>query len=344
MSIRTPVAVFVYNRTEHLATVLNSICAARPPKVFVFADGPRAERQDQQRCSLVRQITEAMPWPCPVSFSYAERNQGCTDRLVSGIEQVFSETDEAIFLEDDTLPSASFFEFCDELLSIYRRTSDVMMISGVNPLDEWPAQGATHFFSSLGNALAWASWKRAWVSFRDARNAWCDELVRSRVRSFLDDNDQFRARSDIYRLPWDSAGSSWDYQWALARQMQCGLTAVPSKNLAIHAGSGTLATHVKQRSIVSALARSHEVELPLRCPDEIKPDRAYDRFVFEVTNDCLSANTAMQLAQMLAARNRKLLALAVLRHRFEGAWMDAAAQIDLALVAASPDLSSADGK
>lgn len=331
MAIHTPIAVFIYNRTEHLASVLDRICAARPPKVFVFADGPRPEPQDRERCSLVRRTAEAMPWPCPVSFSYADRNLGCSDRLISGIERVFSETDEAIFLEDDTLPSASFFEFSDQLLSTYRRTSDVMMISGVNPLGEWPAQDATHFFSSLGNAQAWASWKRAWVSFRQARNAWRNGWVRSRVRAFLDDDDQFRARSGIYRSSWASAGSSWDYQWALARQMQRGLTAVPSKSLAVHAGSGTLATHVKQRHVLAALARCHEVEFPLRCPDAIEPDRAYDRFLFEVTNDCLSANSAMQLAKMLAARNRKLLALAVLRHRFEGAWMDAAAQIDLTI-------------
>ncbi|MCI0434599.1 MAG: hypothetical protein L0271_13310, partial [Gemmatimonadetes bacterium] len=273
----------------------------------------------------------AMPWPCPVSFGYADENLGCSGRLVSGIESVFAETDEAIFLEDDVLPAASFFGFCDELLSVYRRQPEVMMISGVNPLDEWPAGEAAHLFSKLGHAQAWASWKRAWERFPDARDAWGDERVRSRIRGFLADEDQFRARSAIYALPAGSAGHSWDYQWALARQMHGGLTAVPAKGLAVHAGRGALATHTRQPSIAAALARPHEAEFPIRCPGEIAPDAAYDRFLFEVTNDCLSAETAMQLARMLAERSRKLLAVAVLRHRFASRWREAAAEIDLAI-------------
>lgn len=330
MAIRTPVAVFIYNRTEHLLTVLGEICKARPPKVFVFADGPQPNDDDRGRCRLVRQIADNMAWPCPVSFKYSDRNLGCSARLVSGIERVFSETDEAIFLEDDTLPSSSFFQFCDELVTAYRQTTNVMMISGVNPLDHWCGCDASHFFSAVGNSQAWASWKRAWAWFPTARNAWSNELVRSRVRAFLNDDEQFIARSGIYELPNESARNSWDYQWSLARQMQCGLTAVPSKNLAVHAGRGATATHLKKRTILDGLARLHEIDFPVRCPEEIKPDRAYDRFLFEVTHNQLTEATAKLLAQMLAARGQTLLGFAVLRHCFEDKWTDVATDIGLA--------------
>jgi len=330
MSIDTPVVLFVHSRTEHLPVLLRAICAARPPMVFVVADGPRADPRDQERCRLVRQMIDATPWPCPVRRLYAGQNLGCWSRLVSGIEQVFAETEQAIFLEDDIVPSASFFRFCDALLSLYRNLADVMMVSGLNPLDQWADHGRGHFFSVQGNAQAWASWRRAWAGFAAARGAWSDAQVRERIRAFLDDDEQFAARDRVYRLPAHSPRNSWDYQWALARQMRRGLTAVPSGNLVLHAGQGPSATHVKQASMVDALARLHDADFPQRGPDEVKPDRAYDRFLFEVTNNRLSDESALRLARMLAERGRRLLALAVLRHRFEGRWQDVATRAGLA--------------
>ena len=43
------------------------------------------------------------------SINYADENLGCRKRISSGISWVFSETEEAIILEDDCIPDLAFF-------------------------------------------------------------------------------------------------------------------------------------------------------------------------------------------------------------------------------------------
>ena len=330
MSIETPVALFVYNRTLHLPAIFRSIIAAKPPLVFVVADGARTDDLDRQQVAAVRRMVEEADWPCPVRRLYAETNLGCTRRFLTGIDQIFAETEQAVFVEDDVTVSNSFFRFCDALLGVYRGNPDIMMISGINALDEWPAGGASHFFSALGSAQAWASWSRAWSAVAEAHEAWSDAAVRARVRASLADDEQFAARDRIYRLPPDSPRNSWDYPWALARQMRGGLAAVPCKSLAVHGGHSPSSVHVQRANVVEALVRLHEAHFPLRCPDAIKPDRAYDRLLFEITNNLLSPDSALRIARMLMERDHRLLAMAILRHQFQDSWKEVAAGIGLA--------------
>lgn len=330
MPIETPVAIFVYNRTLHLPAIFRAIIAARPPLVFVVADGARANQLDREQVALVRRMVDEADWPCPVRRLYADDNLGCTRRFLTGIDRIFTETDRAIFLEDDVIASDSFFRFCDQLLNTYRSDPEIMMISGINALDEWPTGGDSHFFSALGSAQAWASWSRAWSAVAEAREAWSAAAVRARVQASLADDEQFAARDRIYRLPPDSSRNSWDYRWALARQMRGGLAAVPCKSLAVHAGHDPSAVHVQRPNIVESLVRLHEADFPLRYPHAITPDRDYDRLLFEVTNDRLSPASAVRVAEMLMDRDRRLLAMAILRHQFQGSWKEIAARIGLA--------------
>ena len=50
--------------------------------------------------------------------------------MTSGINWIFDHVEECIFLEDDCLPSASFFPFCEQLLERYRHDEQIMHING----------------------------------------------------------------------------------------------------------------------------------------------------------------------------------------------------------------------
>ena len=115
--IRTPVAFLVFNRPDTTERVFEAIRLARPPKLLVVADGPRAHRPDDDtKCQATRAIIERVDWPCEVLKNYSEANLGCRTRVSSGLDWVFSTVEEAIILEDDCLPHPTFFRFCEELL------------------------------------------------------------------------------------------------------------------------------------------------------------------------------------------------------------------------------------
>ena len=131
--MQTPVAFIIFNRPDLTAQVFQEIAKARPPKLFVIADGPRPHQLgERDKCLAARAVVEGVDWDCEVVKNYAEVNLGCGVRVASGLRWVFEQTEEAIILEDDCVPHPTFFRFCEELLDRYRDDERVMQISGGN--------------------------------------------------------------------------------------------------------------------------------------------------------------------------------------------------------------------
>ena len=131
--LTTPVAFIIFNRPDTTALVFAEIAKARPPKLLVVGDGPRAHKAGEaERVAATRAIIDQVDWPCEVLTHFSDTNLGCKKRVSSGIDWVFEQVEEAIILEDDCLPNQSFFQFCQEMLEYYRHDSRIGMISGNN--------------------------------------------------------------------------------------------------------------------------------------------------------------------------------------------------------------------
>src|SRR5437867_10593029 len=107
---KSPVAFLVFNRPETTRKVFVEIAKARPQKLLVVADGPRRDRPGEpELCEAVRKMIQDVDWDSELLVDFAEENMGCR-RVSSGIDWVFANVEEAIFLEDDCLPHPSFFQ------------------------------------------------------------------------------------------------------------------------------------------------------------------------------------------------------------------------------------------
>src|SRR6266478_7296621 len=131
MSFQTPIAMFLFNRPVQTARVFERIAQVRPRTLFLIADGPPTDGE-QQLCQAAREAVSRITWACEVRRNFSDRNLGCRKRMSGGIDWVFEQVEEAILLEDDCLPEPSFFPFCAELLERYRLDERVLMISGDN--------------------------------------------------------------------------------------------------------------------------------------------------------------------------------------------------------------------
>src|SRR5690348_3813427 len=107
--LTTPVVLAIFARVDTLERVFAAVREARPTKLLVIADGPRADRPGEaERCRAARAIVERVDWPCEVLTDFAAQNMGCKRRISSGLDWVFEQVEEAIILEDDCVPSQSF--------------------------------------------------------------------------------------------------------------------------------------------------------------------------------------------------------------------------------------------
>ncbi|MEQ8880645.1 MAG: nucleotide-diphospho-sugar transferase, partial [Cyclobacteriaceae bacterium] len=118
---KNPVVLIVFNRPEKTAVLLERLKQVTPGKIYVISDGPRENRKDD--LLLVDQvrslIDEKIDWDCNLNKIYSPKNLSGPIRVPSGFDEVFATEKQAIILEDDCIPSVSFFRFCDELLDKY---------------------------------------------------------------------------------------------------------------------------------------------------------------------------------------------------------------------------------
>ncbi len=147
--MRGALLFIVFNRPEVTARTFATIRRARPPRLYVAADGPRAERPAEAGlCAATRAIATAVDWPCAVQTRFLPTNAGCKRAVESAVSWFFAHERQGIVLEDDMLADASFFPFVETLLDRYADDARIGVISGLNLLPSGPAPAESCAFSS----------------------------------------------------------------------------------------------------------------------------------------------------------------------------------------------------
>ena len=275
-SLRTPVVLIIYNRPDTTREVFAKVAQACPRNLFVIADGPRRERPgDDERCAAARSVVADIQWDCNVLRNYADENLGCKQRVATGLDWVFSLVDDAIILEDDCVPSESFFRFCDELLERYREDERVMHISGDNFLANQPNRIFDYYFSRYPHVWGWATWRRAWRYFDVTMKHWKEVPDKGWLMQVFNSVDERR----FWKHAWDSVATgaidTWDYQWAFACIVESSLCIAPFRNLVTNIGFLAESTHTRHANPRLAVPAS-ELEFPLRHPELMVRDVAAD--------------------------------------------------------------------
>ena len=133
-----PVVVIIFNRPELARRLAEALESVKPGIIYLISDGPRVGvAGEEEKVAASREIFETLPWDCKVVTCFASKNMGCMERITSGLDWVFGQVDRAVILEDDCIPSQSFFWFCEELLERYETDERVLSISGARLAPEF---------------------------------------------------------------------------------------------------------------------------------------------------------------------------------------------------------------
>jgi len=277
--VKTPVAFLIFNRPDTTERVFAEIARAKPRKLLVVADGPRADRPGEaEKCAAARAVIDRVDWDCEILKNYSEENLGCKVRVSSGIDWVFAIVEEAIILEDDCLPQQAFFRFCDELLDYYRFDEDIMQISGANLLSTLYSVKESYLISRYGGIWGWATWKRAWQHYDVALQKWHDNRADiSWLRTVCETKAELNTRVKTADLVCNNGLDTWDFQWIFCKLSCNGLSIIPKVNLIENIGFGSEATHTTDIGDELYLGKRQELEFPLTHVTEIKRDRVHDR-------------------------------------------------------------------
>ncbi|MBO4851121.1 MAG: hemolysin activation protein [Prevotella sp.] len=280
-NIDISVLILFFNRPDHLSQVFNQVREARPARLFLYQDGPRGER-DMAGIEACRKVVENIDWECEVHRNYQEKNQGCDPSEYLSQKWAFSMTDKCIVLEDDDVPSLSFFPFCKEMLDRYEHDERVSMISGFNEDEVTPDISDSYFFTSVFAIWGWASWRRV-IDKWEGDYAFLDDPTAMRQLETL--VRQRRYRSDFLKMCRQHRESGKEYYesifWA-SNILQSGLAIMPQKNMINNLGlsadsthfSGSIKTTPRAYRKIFTMQR-YEMEFPLRHPKYVIDHWAY---------------------------------------------------------------------
>ena len=270
--LATPPVLFItFCRPESTAQVFNVIRAARPARLFIAQDGPRANRpEDVENCRQTRAIATAVDWPCEVRTRFQERNLGVGVGCWTAIRWFFEHVEEGIILEDDVVPEASFFPYCAELLDRYRHDTRVMHIAGYNPLLT-PVGDASYYFSPYMHCWGWASWRRVARQYDYALSDWPRFKMSGLMKTQFESSLQRRHFEAVFDLYHRGGCNNWDQQWMYLILSRGGLCINPCVNLVRNIGFGTASSFAQNIWSYHAHRTTAPMEMPLRHPDFVLP-------------------------------------------------------------------------
>lgn len=299
--LETPIAFIIFNRPDTTQRVFDEIKKAQPKKLFVIGDGARNE-EEIKIVEKTRKIIDQVDWNCEVYKNYSNKNLGCKIRVSSGIDWFFENVEQGIILEDDCLPSRSFFWFCEELLEKYKDEEKVTMISGDNFQDGIQRGGASYYFSLFNHIWGWATWKRAWKYYDVKMKDYPDFKKENRVNNFWENPIVRKYWINIFNNVYKNKIDTWDYQWTYAMWKQGGLSIIPNVNLIKNIGFGSEATHTKTDKSGKMVLDTSEI-VSLMHPKLIIQDKEAD----EYSTNRFGINKPIQKKILLKTFLRKFL-------------------------------------
>ena len=277
--MQIPVLLIIYRRPDLTAQVFESIRKAAPPRLYVAADGPKSRSKSEAALICrARSVATSVDWPCQVFTLFQPHNLGCRFAPQAAFSWFFEHETKGIILEDDCLPSPSFYPFCEQLLSYYEHNPRVFSITGYNATQSWNSAEQDYFFSAFGGIWGWASWRRAWKHF-DPQMSHFESFASS--GSFQHHLGRKLGTCRLRQLKLarkellDGSLTAWSYQWAFTRHLHNALTIVPSVNLISNIGFGPDSTHTTN-SVGSILHESMDVNSPVLINTHESPDLNYD--------------------------------------------------------------------
>ena len=234
----------------------------------------------------MRSIATNVDWDCEVKTLFRDHNFGCRLAVSQAISWFFENEPEGIILEDDCLPSQSFFWFCQELLEDFRNDKQVGAICGFysNELDYKPS--ASYFFSRYMRVWGWAGWRRTFEEYD------------SHLKNQMEKNNTWKSnvfnRTDVLPIKYFQKAfetvangeiDTWDTQLQYLLWQKKQRVIVSSSNMIKNIGwSQGAHTHDKDHNHE---LRTSEIQFPLTRPEtedrDLKADRIIERKSYRIS-------------------------------------------------------------
>lgn len=273
--MKSPILFLIFNRPDTTRQVFEEIRKARPPRLYIAADGPRENRMgEKERCEETRAIALNIDWDCEIKTLFRDVNLGCGKAVSEAITWFFYNEPEGIIIEDDIIPHPEFFLFCDEMLEKYRNDESIQLITGRNSFFDGYSSEYSYYMSSYFHIWGWASWRRVWRTYNFDASKLSREVFLKNISHRIP-KEGVSYWSKVFDIMSNHQCDTWDYQLYFNQILHNRYSIIPYTNLTRNIGFGIDATHT---AIENSEQEKHEGKpiYPLKHPAGIFIDRKAD--------------------------------------------------------------------
>lgn len=278
--MQTPILFLIFNRPETTQKVFDSIRIVRPKYLYVAADGPRFDKDDdKERCEATRNIIKQVDWDCELELLYRDKNLGCKHAVSSAINWFFEIEEMGIILEDDCLPDQSFYLFCEKMLERYKNDNRIGMVTGMNYLFNKVKMTDSYFYSRYYPIWGWATWRRAWKLYDINITKWQTTEMEKHLKISYKNSNIISFFKHMFENVSNAKIDTWDIQWVYTCIHHNLLCIAPKYNLI--ANIGFVGTHTGTRisRFVNMPVKSIDIN-NIHYPKNVIVNNKIDRIMF----------------------------------------------------------------
>ena len=245
------VVVFCYNRPDKLKMCLEAINLDYTDKLWIFCDGAKNEAH-AAGVKMNLEIAEKFAHENK-KVIFRPHNFGTPKNVISGLDEVFSETDSCFILEDDCIVKPEAYAYVDWALKTFRDETDIFSVNTMSPLNGLLNRIAARFIKNDVVACTrvfafwgWATWADRWYEFRKALEPFNNPFGKG-------SNIPFSYGSHVkYTIQQFEAGKvgGWDARLMVLTMNKSKLYLHPKKSLMRNIGLDGTGLHFRSRQSV----------------------------------------------------------------------------------------------
>jgi hypothetical protein len=269
-----PVAVFSYNRPQHLEQCLQSLAQCRrldECRIYIFSDG--AKHENDQGILETRKVIQDWQEVLRADVYCQDKNIGLANSIVFGVSMLCDLYGKAIVIEDDLVLRRDFLDYMIQSLDQYENNPRVFQVSAyIQPIKS--VDSAEVFFLPLVASWGWATWKRAWQlydgSTQDAEKIL---LANPRIKRKFDLDDSYPYSTMVLNR-FTGKNDIWDAVWGWVVFKNHGLVLYPRSSLVWNGGFDGTGIHCGTNSPFTDEPHfAEEFDGKITFPRSVKVDR-----------------------------------------------------------------------
>ena len=245
--MNTPILLLVYKKPETTKKVVDAIRKSKVKKIYISINiPPKKKIEDLENSKKVIDIINTIDWNCKVIIKKRTKFINAYDSYDQAVKWFFKNEKEGIILEDDTLPSTSFFIFCEKLLKKYRKHRNIAQICGTSFINKKINKGdPNYFFSNYSLCWGYATWRHS-IKDHDYKMKDWKNIKKNNVFFNILNNKKFVFYwTFIFDQLYSKKFKAWDYFWLYSNWKNKKISIIPKKHLIQNIGFTKDATHTK---------------------------------------------------------------------------------------------------